>query len=559
MEILCILVFFVEYGVLFLRIFILLMFVGCQIDRQSDIVGRVGSELIYLEDLRGFASAINDSSGLSFQQHVDYLEILIDRELLLFEAKEYALQENNELQNVMKKDMEARLAEIVYNREIEERAKPNDSEIEAAKSSGGWSDHVVSVELFFENLKRAQEVREEILNGLDVYEAGRLYSLDRTMHLPMGGAQQFVYNRYDGPEEIVQRVFQIPEGALSTPIKFRRGYILAYCAERRSVDPSEVEDAIVRHLRKNKKEMLRGAFLQHLNNSLDLEFNNEGLSRAAELLAKKNIKARGFTTADSKRVALSYGLQSISVVNLVEKVVNVSFDGEFFSQTDLITLLKNKHLPQMLMAEYARESGFDKEDQYKKWVQSRREDLMISLLRREICKDIEVSEEEILKRYATTKARFAIPSYARVRDVLVASEDTAISLKARIDAGEDFGEIIADNTLRSGRKREGMFRVFALQSEQYGTAWINYAMNIPLNQIHGPVKAEGGYSLIEVIERVKDQFYTLEENRVKDAVRRDIESLKERTIFNKFLKDIRSDRADEIEIFDEAIKIGFEI
>ena len=53
--------------------------------------------------------------------------------------------------------------------------------------------------------------------------------------------------------------------------------------------------------------MLRGAFLQHLNNSLDLEFNNEGLSRAAELLAKKNIKARGFTTADSKRVALSYG------------------------------------------------------------------------------------------------------------------------------------------------------------------------------------------------------------------------------------------------------------
>ena len=84
-------------------------------------------------------------------------------------------------------------------------------------------------------------------------------------------------------------------------------------------------------------------------------------------------------------------------------------------------------------------------------------------------------------------------------------------------------------------------------------------MNIPLNQIHGPVKAEGGYSLIEVIERVKDQFYTLEESRVRDAVIRDIESRKERAIFNKFLKDIRSNRAYEIEIFDEAIKIGFGI
>ena len=184
---------------------------------------------------------------------------------------------------------------------------------------------------------------------------------------------------------------------------------------------------------------------------------------------------------------------------------------------------------------------------------------MISLLRRELCKDVEVSEDEIKNRYAKTKARFAIPSYARVRDVLVETENIANSLKTLVDSGEDFGEVIKANTLRSGRKREGMFRVFALQSGQYGTAWINYVMNIPLNEIHGPVKAEGGYSLVEVIERVKDQFYTLEESRVRDAVVRDVKSLKERAIFNDFLKNVRSRRAYEIEVFEESIKVGFGI
>ena len=64
-----------------------------------------------------------------------------------------------------------------------------------------------------------------------------------------------------------------------------------------------------------------------------------------------------------------------------------------------------------------------------------------------------MSEEEIENRYRQTKSRFAIPSYARVRDVLVEDEKLAKSLKARVESGEQFEEIIEINTLRSGRKK----------------------------------------------------------------------------------------------------------
>ncbi len=362
-------------------ILIFLLVVSCQSDKQSSVVARVGTENISISDLRQFESSIDDSSSFSLEQHLEFLGTLIDRELLLSEAANLSLQNNYQLKSLLAKDSEERLAEIVHNRHIDDKAIPNDDEIEIAKASGGWNEHVVSVEIFLNDLNRAEEVRQEILDGMDIYEAGRQYSLDRTMHLPMGGAQQFVYNRYDGPEEIVRRVFQIPVGGLSSPIKFRQGYILAYCAERRLIDPAEIEDAIIRHLKKNKKEMIRGAFLQYLNNSLDLQFDNVGLTRAIELLSVENKERREFEKSDSSQVALSYGNQLMSVADLLERVVNVSFDGDILTHSDLIASLKNRHLPQMLLAEYGRKQGINKDAEYREWIESRREDLMISLLR----------------------------------------------------------------------------------------------------------------------------------------------------------------------------------
>ena len=46
------------------------------------------------------------------------------------------------------------------------------------------------------------------------------------------------------------------------------------------------------------------------------------------------------------------------------------------------------------------------------------------------------------------------------------------------------------------------------------------------------VQAEGGYSLLEVIERVADDYYSLEEARVRSAVSRDVRQRKERALFN---------------------------
>ena len=80
---------------------------------------------------------------------------------------------------------------------------------------------------------------------------------------------------------------------------------MAYCAERRLIDPSEIEDAIIRHLKKNKRNDT-GSLSSVSEYCLDLQFDNVGLTRAIELLSVENKERRGFEKSDSSQVALSY-------------------------------------------------------------------------------------------------------------------------------------------------------------------------------------------------------------------------------------------------------------
>ena len=210
------------------------------------------------------------------------------------------------------------------------------------------------------------------------------------------------------------------------------------------------------------------------------------------------------------------------------------------------------------MSANARQRGVDESEEFLSWKRGRSEDLLLSLLRRNTTADISVSDAEVEARYQQTKRRFRIPGYARVRDLLVATQEEAQVFKQSVENGADFEKIIRDHTLRKGRKK-GVYRVFALQANQYGTAWMNYVLNVPIGTLQGPIQAEGGYSILEVVERVADDHYSLEESRVRSAVTRDVRQGKERAIFNKLVAQVRTERSSEIIIYEDhvrAISVG---
>ncbi|NIX15724.1 MAG: peptidylprolyl isomerase [Candidatus Dadabacteria bacterium] len=88
---------------------------------------------------------------------------------------------------------------------------------------------------------------------------------------------------------------------------------------------------------------------------------------------------------------------------------------------------------------------------------------------------------------------------ASARHILVNTEDQCNEIKAKIEGGEDFGEMAQQFSQCPSGKEGGNLGEF-----NQGMMVPEFDMVVftaPLNQVHGPVKTQFGYHLIEILSR----------------------------------------------------------
>lgn len=91
---------------------------------------------------------------------------------------------------------------------------------------------------------------------------------------------------------------------------------------------------------------------------------------------------------------------------------------------------------------------------------------------------------------------------ASARHILVADREQCETLKAEIEAGADFAEVAKQHsTCPSGQKGGdlGNFR-----ERQMVKPFNDVVFSAELHKVHGPVKTQFGYHLIEITERSID-------------------------------------------------------
>ncbi len=88
---------------------------------------------------------------------------------------------------------------------------------------------------------------------------------------------------------------------------------------------------------------------------------------------------------------------------------------------------------------------------------------------------------------------------AMARHILVKSKDEAGQLKKRLTKGEDFAKLAKQYSTCNSAKRGG--DLGEVRPGQMVKAVDNVIFRKPLSTIHGPVKTQFGYHLIEVFFR----------------------------------------------------------
>ncbi len=88
---------------------------------------------------------------------------------------------------------------------------------------------------------------------------------------------------------------------------------------------------------------------------------------------------------------------------------------------------------------------------------------------------------------------------ASARHILVDSEDKCLELKTEIENGADFGEVAKMNSSCPSGSRGGDLGQFG--KGQMVPEFDQVVFNDALNTVHGPVKTQFGYHLLEVTDR----------------------------------------------------------
>lgn len=90
-------------------------------------------------------------------------------------------------------------------------------------------------------------------------------------------------------------------------------------------------------------------------------------------------------------------------------------------------------------------------------------------------------------------------SKAKARHILVNDEATCLTLKEKIEGGTDFAKVAKDNSLCPSGQRGGELGEFS--PGMMVPEFDQVVFSAEVKKVHGPVKTQFGYHLIEITSR----------------------------------------------------------
>ena len=178
-----------------------------------------------------------------------------------------------------------------------------------------------------------------------------------------------------------------------------------------------------------------------------------------------------------------------------------------------------------------------------------RADLIQQELFKDVTKDVNVSEADLLKYYNDNKQQYSTPAQRDIRHILLKKnqEALAISLASQIRAGANFAQLAKKYSQDPGSKKVG--GQLEISKGQTVPPFDKVAFSIPTRQVSDPVKTQYGWHVIQAVSAVKAKS-TTPFNQVKQAIRQQLLQSKKSEASTKYVEDLQ--KSDDV-----SYQVGF--
>ena len=513
-------------------------------------VVRVGGHVITAGDLRAFESRLPESlgaSGNTEDRHREHLQSLVDRQLLLLEARARGLDTLAAVRHTLLAGEEARLVAGLLREEVHDRVTVTraDMERDYEEFDLGWQVWPAHIRLATE--EEAWQVIEELESGADFASLAR----DRSMadDAAEGGDLKRYFGRHGMVPALREGIMDLPEGAISRPIRTKDGYEVLTIIRRRRESLQAMEGRIIEHVKRAKLFKRRAEYLEELSARWQVEYHGEQAPEALRLLRQE-----GPAGPQAGGAALvSIGERQLSAASCAT-VLRSQSRTTAADSASLFAVIDRWVLPDTLLVLEARALGRDREPAFQAWRRQRLEELMVrKLYALEVAPNVTVVGEDVHQYYEANLEQYRVlPGPIHLTEVLVDTREKAERVLAEARSGVPLEELAVRHSTRPemapvgghAMGDSGHMYIHPRYSSPYREA-LGDANTRDVGRIQGPMEVQEKHSIFrldQAYERTAPPF-----KQVRGTVLAQIRREREAPYFTEFMEGLRSKYRDVVE------------
>jgi len=473
-------------------------------------VASIDGEDIAVSELVKFAQRIPDGfhwDKSDSQAVASVLDALIDKRILLMETEERRIRELPSVATEIKAYREQEILRSYQRLMVNETIRISAQEIEQHFLRTRRDKALRPGVIVLPSMEEALDVIDKLNAGADFTETASTRSAE-DLTASMGG-DMGRYIRWDGADLYTRPLFDLKVNELSEPIPViyenKRHYAVFKVIDEMAVPLNEVESEVEEELFGQK----RTARMVELADSLWTANNGAVFADGAGFIAER-AAAHGsgieLSSPESLELRLaSYDGGNITVGAFLKAVVDSGDDTVKRQLADSVWVSSSARgmIAGKIMLAEASALGVADDPELVARVQNKLDDLVVSTLRKiEIDDHIVASEEEARAYFDSHPGQFLFSPATTLWEVLLPSEEAAKTAVRRLAKGEDPQDLIAEYSTRAVHTEiRGQIHLTRYTAAHY-SGLLEYAQDVAVGEIGGPLKVPEGYSVFKVVGQV---------------------------------------------------------
>ena len=540
----------------------LLVLAGCSPESKTAdsaaVLATVAGEAITVLALDHYEQELPDylrSKKEGVAAHRAHLQSLVDKELVLSEARKRRLDQLPDLKYKLSKMVNKRLAEELSREMVDAQFTITEEELRAAYEEDllGWEiwpAHILSA-----SEEDAREIIRLLDAGASFSELARARSLAEADDAEKGGNLGAFFDQSGAVSSLRDGTFHLAEGQVSEPIPTIDGYEVIKVLKKQRIPFDQLRADIAKQLSRRKWRIRREVVIDSLKKAYDLRYHRDRIHAVLDGLHR-----RGLDQAQAQAPLIEYTGSAIKVGDFVQGLLDAEKGALPPDSAAVFHVLELWILPDSLLALEARAQGLHQRADLVEWKENKHQKLLASQLRLdEVEGRVEVTDAEVRAYYEKYLNTYkSLPGIIEMTEVLVDTHAEAEAILGRARAGERLEELAIRHSVRPGMKPvgghtfadSGRVTIESLYQSPYRT-FFGDSNSKDVGVLQGPLEVQEKYSVFRLdqpFEKVPLPF-----KQVQRPIRVDIRKGREGVLFNAFLDSLRRAEADQVQVNEEVL------